>query len=66
MNELTLSYPLCLPRGARGPIVFTTPSRFLTELDEVLFERAQVEPGGGAGTEAGNPWPSLAGPGQSS
>lgn len=45
MNELTLSYPLCLPRGARGPLVFTTPSRFLNEIDEVLFERAQVEPG---------------------
>jgi DNA helicase-2/ATP-dependent DNA helicase PcrA len=63
MNELTLSYPLCLPRGARGPIVFTTPSRFLTELDEGLFERARVEPG--AGVEAGSSWPSLAGPGPS-
>jgi DNA helicase-2/ATP-dependent DNA helicase PcrA len=63
MNELTVSYPLCLPRGARGPIVFTTPSRFLMELDEDLFERAQVEPG--AGAEAGNPWSSLAGPGPS-
>lgn len=63
MNELTLSYPLCLPRGARGPIVFTTPSRFLTELDERLFERAEVEPG--AGLEADDTWPSLAEPGQS-
>ncbi len=63
MNELTLSYPLCLPRGARGPMVFTNPSRFLMELDEGLFERAQVEPG--AGAEAGNAWSSLAGPGPS-
>jgi DNA helicase-2/ATP-dependent DNA helicase PcrA len=60
MNELTLSYPLCLPRGARGPIVFTTPSRFLAELDEVLFERAQVETG--ADADVGNPWSSYAGP----
>ena len=29
MNELTLTYPLCIPRGGRGPTVFTTPSRFL-------------------------------------
>ncbi len=62
MNELTISYPLCLPRGARGPIVFTTPSRFLTELDEGLFERAEIEPGAGAGSR--NPWSSLAGPGR--
>jgi DNA helicase-2/ATP-dependent DNA helicase PcrA len=63
MNELTVSYPLCLPRGARGPIVFTTPSRFLTELDEGLFERAQVESGAGAGSDKA--WSSLAGPGKS-
>jgi DNA helicase-2/ATP-dependent DNA helicase PcrA len=60
MNELTLSYPLSLPRGARGPIVFTTPSRFLREVDEGLFERAQVE--SGAGAQAGDPWSSYAGP----
>jgi DNA helicase-2/ATP-dependent DNA helicase PcrA len=60
MNELTLCYPLCLPRGARGPIVFTTPSRFLAEIDEVLFERAQVE--SGAGADAGDAWSSFAGP----
>jgi DNA helicase-2/ATP-dependent DNA helicase PcrA len=62
MNELTLSYPLSLPRGARGPIVFTTPSRFLMELDEGLFERAQVESGTGA--PASDPWSSFAGPSQ--
>jgi DNA helicase-2/ATP-dependent DNA helicase PcrA len=60
MNELTLSYPLSLPRGARGPIVFTTPSRFLLELEEGLFERAQVE--SGAGDQAGDLWSSFAGP----
>jgi DNA helicase-2/ATP-dependent DNA helicase PcrA len=43
MNELTLTYPLCIPRGARGPTVFTTPSRFLNELDESLFERGEIE-----------------------
>jgi DNA helicase II / ATP-dependent DNA helicase PcrA len=59
MNELTLSYPLCLPRGARGPTVFTTPSRFLGEIDEALSERAEVEPGTGAGAD--DPWSSFAG-----
>ena len=34
MNELTLTYPLTMARGGRGPTVFTTPSRFLTEIDE--------------------------------
>ncbi|MHB1555927.1 MAG: ATP-dependent helicase [Isosphaeraceae bacterium] len=51
MNELTLTYPFCLPRGARGPNVFTTPSRFLAEVDEALFERAEVVPGTGAGAD---------------
>ena len=59
MNELILSYPLALPRGARGPTVFTTPSRFLTEIEEALLERAQVEPG--AGAAADDPWSSFAG-----
>jgi DNA helicase-2/ATP-dependent DNA helicase PcrA len=43
MNELTLTYPLCLPRSARGPTVLTTPSRFLDELDESLLERGEIE-----------------------
>ena len=43
MNELTLTYPLCIPRGGRGPTVFTTPSRFLAEIDESLLERAEIE-----------------------
>jgi DNA helicase-2/ATP-dependent DNA helicase PcrA len=43
MNALTLTYPLCLPRGARGPTVLTTPSRFLDELDESLLERGEIE-----------------------
>src|SRR5262249_41912826 len=60
MNELTLIYPLCLPRGARGPIVFTTPSRFVEELAEGLVERALVEPASGA--DASDPWSSFAGP----
>ena len=59
MNELILCYPLSLPRGARGPTVFTTPSRFLTEIDEGLLERALVEPGAGAGAD--DPWSTFAG-----
>jgi DNA helicase-2/ATP-dependent DNA helicase PcrA len=43
MNELTLTHPICIPRGGRGPTVFTTPSRFLSELDESLFERGEIE-----------------------
>jgi DNA helicase-2/ATP-dependent DNA helicase PcrA len=43
MNELTLTYPLCIPRGGRGPTVFTTPSRFLTEIDAGLLERGEIE-----------------------
>ena len=42
MNELTLTYPSTITRGGYGPMVFTTPSRFLTELDEGLFERAEL------------------------
>ena len=34
MNELTLTYPSTITRGGYGPMVFATPSRFLTELDE--------------------------------
>jgi DNA helicase-2/ATP-dependent DNA helicase PcrA len=43
MNELTLTYPLTISWGGRGPTVFTTPSRFLTEIDQTLYERAEVE-----------------------
>jgi DNA helicase-2/ATP-dependent DNA helicase PcrA len=43
MNELTLTYPLTISRGGRGPTVFTTPSIFLTEIDDILYERAEVE-----------------------
>ena len=43
MNELTLTYPATIAFAGRGPTVFTTPSRFLTEIDSVLFERAEVE-----------------------
>ena len=42
MNELTLTYPSTITRGGYGPMVFTTPSRFLAELDEGLFERAEL------------------------
>ena len=43
MNELTLTYPLTIARGGRGPTVFTTPSRFLTEIDDSLVERGEIE-----------------------
>jgi DNA helicase-2/ATP-dependent DNA helicase PcrA len=59
MNELTLSYPLCLPRGGRGPTVFTRPSRFLGELDPSLFERGEIELDSGPGF--GMPWSTGAG-----
>lgn len=43
MNELTLTYPLTISLGGRGPTVFTMPSPFLTEIDNALYERAEVE-----------------------
>ncbi len=43
MNELTLTYPSTITRGGYGPSVFTNPSRFLAEIDEGLFERAELD-----------------------
>ena len=43
MDELTLTYPLTLPRGGRGPTLITKPSRFLSELPADLFETATIE-----------------------
>jgi DNA helicase-2/ATP-dependent DNA helicase PcrA len=43
MNELTLTYPLTMVRGGRGPTFLTVPSRFLTEVDATLVERAEIE-----------------------
>ena len=43
MNELTLTYPSTITRGRLWSLVFTNPSRFLTEIDEGLFERAELE-----------------------
>jgi hypothetical protein len=69
MNELTLTYPLTIARGGRGPTIFTLPSRFLTEIDDSLVERAEIEietganligpwssklPGRGTGDELGS------------
>ena len=56
MNELTLTYPLTIARGGRGPTVFTLPSRFLTEIDESLVERAETEIERGA--DLVGPWSS--------
>ncbi len=43
MDELTMTYPLTVSRGGRGPTLVTTPSRFLTEVDPSLYETATVE-----------------------
>jgi len=43
MNELTLTYPLTIARGGRGPTTFTMPSRFLTEIDASLVEPGEIE-----------------------
>jgi DNA helicase-2/ATP-dependent DNA helicase PcrA len=51
MDELTLTYPLTLARGGRGPIEVTRPSRFLTEIPEELYENATLE------TEIDLSWP---------
>jgi DNA helicase II / ATP-dependent DNA helicase PcrA len=56
MNELTLTYPLTIARGGRGPTVFTLPSRFLTEIDDSLVERAEIEFDRGA--DLAGPWSS--------
>lgn len=42
MNELTLTYPSTITRGY-GPMVFATPSRFISEIDPELYERAEIE-----------------------
>ena len=43
MDELTLTYPLTLARGGRGPTLVTKPSRFLTEIPAELAEQATLE-----------------------
>jgi DNA helicase-2/ATP-dependent DNA helicase PcrA len=43
MNELTLTYPLTIALGGHGPTVLTKPSRFLSEIDFSLVERAEIE-----------------------
>ena len=45
MDELILTYPQLIARGGRGPSVFTSPSRFLGELDLDLYEPAILESG---------------------
>ncbi|QEH32738.1 ATP-dependent DNA helicase PcrA [Aquisphaera giovannonii] len=42
-NELTLTYPSTITRGGYGPMTFATPSRFLTELEPTLYERAELD-----------------------
>ena len=43
MDELYLTYPLTLARGGRGPMMLSTPSRFLTEVDPDLWEPVVIE-----------------------
>jgi DNA helicase-2/ATP-dependent DNA helicase PcrA len=43
MDELTLTYPLTVSRGGRGPTLVTTPSRLLLEVEISLYETAAVE-----------------------
>jgi DNA helicase-2/ATP-dependent DNA helicase PcrA len=43
MDELYLTYPLTIARGGRGPTTLTTPSRFLKEIDQALYEPAVLE-----------------------
>ena len=49
-DELSLVYPLTVSRGGYGPTVLAKPSRFLTEVDPLLYEPAVIErdvrPGG--------------------
>ena len=51
-NELTLTYPLTIALGGRGPNVFTQPSRFLTEIDAGLLERGAIERPAGSAIES--------------
>jgi DNA helicase-2/ATP-dependent DNA helicase PcrA len=50
MNDLTLSYPLHVARGGYGPTTFSRPSRFLTELDEKLYDMVVPK------TQCQSPW----------
>ncbi len=43
MDELTLTYPQVMNRGARGPIYITSPSRFISEVDDSLYEEAVID-----------------------
>ncbi len=43
MNELMLTYPSTISRGGYGPTVFSTPSRFVTEIEPTLYERVVLE-----------------------
>jgi DNA helicase-2/ATP-dependent DNA helicase PcrA len=43
MDELFLTYPTTIARGGRGPVILTTKSRFLTEVDPELYESVSVE-----------------------
>ena len=56
MDELYLTYPLTLARGARGPTLITRPSRFLDEIDSSLYEQATLE------SEIDLSWPGMAKP----
>jgi DNA helicase-2/ATP-dependent DNA helicase PcrA len=63
MNELNLSYPSTVSRSGYGPLTFATPSRFLTELEDGLFERVEIGHEFEVSDEDGmDPWPPSANP----
>ena len=43
MDELTLTYPQLMNRGARGPTYITSPSRFISEVNDRLYENAIID-----------------------
>jgi DNA helicase-2/ATP-dependent DNA helicase PcrA len=43
MDELTLTYPQMLTRRGRNETVVAQPSRFVAELDELLYETATID-----------------------
>lgn len=43
MDEIYMTYPQMIARGGRGPQVWTTPSRFISEIDPELFEPVAIE-----------------------
>ena len=43
MDEIYMTYPQMIAKGGRGPQVWTTPSRFISEIDPELYEPVAIE-----------------------